>query len=129
MEDTQDVEDQVSLLAGRARPEHAIPTIVTLRKAVEDGMKIRKAPKETTWTKQFFTITHLEAVWTKYTVKGNPTYQDRNWHCNLCDDYDSTDSGRHGNTSNVNDHLRDKHDFIKEDFQLGRAPKNVKNSA
>jgi hypothetical protein len=62
MEDTQDMEDQVSPSAGRARPEHAIPIIVTLRKAVEDGMKIRKALKETTWTKQFFTITHLEAI-------------------------------------------------------------------
>jgi hypothetical protein len=51
MEDTQDIEDQASLSAGRARPKHAIPITVTLRKAIKHGMNIRKAPPERTWTK------------------------------------------------------------------------------
>jgi hypothetical protein len=68
-------------------------------------------------------------VWIKYSVKGELTYQDRRWTCRLCDEFSSTNSGRHGNTSNINHHLKTKHHFTKEDHLIGYTPKDLTNSS
>jgi hypothetical protein len=98
---------------GRERPELPLPTTVTLRKAREDGVKIRQAPKERTYTKSHFEIKQLDFVWCKMQNKGSPWYQDRLWSCKYCT-YTSTDSSRHGNITNTGRHLVREHGLTKD---------------
>ena len=70
--DNEDVSPDPSPSHGRERPELPLPTTVTLRKAREDRVKIRQAPKERTYTKFYFDIEQLDQVWCKTQNKGSP---------------------------------------------------------
>ena len=70
--DNEDVSPDPSPSHGRERPELPLPTTVTLRKALEDRVKIRQVPKERTYTKFYFDIEQLDQVWCKTQNKGSP---------------------------------------------------------
>jgi hypothetical protein len=68
---------------------------------------IRKEKARTSWSLEYFWISALEAKW------GQPPKNDRLFVCKRCS-WSSTDSARHGSTSNLITHLRTRHG-IKQD--------------
>jgi hypothetical protein len=71
--------------------------------AVESAAKKRKI--HTSWTQDHFWITELEAQWSK---RGRLPQNDRLLVCKRCS-WSSSDSSRHGTTSNLLTHLRTRH--------------------
>jgi hypothetical protein len=123
--DGNEVTEPGSPSAGR---EVAIPITVTLRRAHDNGVKYRQPIKERTWTINYFNIRHLNVIWQKKSLIGEPWFQDRLWTCLYCDDYTSTDSGRHGNISNLNKYLRNNYLLTVEGAGLGKEPKDLRNN-
>ena len=75
------------------------PSLTSLR------CQIRKEKSQTSWTLDHFWITVLETRWSQ---RGRPLKNDRLLACKRCS-WSSTDSARHGTTSNLVTHLRTRH--------------------
>jgi len=67
--------------------------------------KERKEKSQTSWTLEHFWITVLDTRWSQ---NGRPLKNDRLLVCKRCS-WSSTDSARHGTTSNLVTHLRTRH--------------------
>lgn len=107
-------------------PEFAIPTTVTLRVAQELRVRVNKPRDETTWVKDHYIITHLDACYQKTWVKSEPWYIDRLWSCRYCNKGDSTDTSRRCNTSNLIRHLRRHHNLTKNSVADGKHIPSLK---
>ena len=61
-DDKEDKEDEENRDRDIKIPDrrYTVPITVTLRKVQDTGHRIRKAPKERTWTKEYFQIEYLE---------------------------------------------------------------------
>lgn len=96
-------------------------TVIIKRRQLQK--KARRPRSETTWTQHYFTVTTLDETWVNEGKKGKPILQNRLWVCKLCGPtFKSTDKERHGNTSKLNNHLRDEHEMTKKKHQLGEKP-------
>ncbi|KAF4609801.1 hypothetical protein G7Y89_g15822 [Cudoniella acicularis] len=62
-------EDNDSEASVANQPMHAIPTTVTLRVAQEQGIRIKKASIESTWTRHHFNIEYVDVVYKKHWLK------------------------------------------------------------
>jgi hypothetical protein len=100
-----------------------LPTTITIKKRFRNK-KPRKQRGETTWTQAYFDITLIDETWVNEVTTNKPVLNNRLWICKLCGPaFSSTDKERHGNTSKLNNHLRDEHDMNKQKHQLGILPK------
>ena len=82
--------------------------------AAESAAKRRKV--HTSWTQDHFWITELETQWSK---RGRLPQNDRLLVCKQCS-WSSSDSSRHGTTSNLLTHLRTRHRIGPQSTSQGR---------
>ena len=77
-----------------------------------------------TWTQHYFTIDLMDETWVNEDKPTKPVQQNRRWTCKLCGPtFSSTDKERHGNTSKLNNHMRDVHQMDKRKHLLDELPK------
>jgi hAT family protein len=88
-------------------PPPLIPELsgLTSSRSSQQPCKRRKAKSYSSWTVEHFWVTELDNIWSR---KGGPPKKDRLLVCKRCS-WSSTDSARHGSTSNLLVHLQTKH--------------------
>jgi hypothetical protein len=96
-----------------------LPSLITIRRERTTARKPRKPREESTWTLHHFNVTPMTEHWVNTSKVGHPRLQNRMWSCKYCN-FTSTDKSRCGNSSNTNDHMKEKHRFKKADNTLGK---------
>jgi hypothetical protein len=99
-------------------------TVVVKRRRKE--RRPRKECGEHTWTMRYFNVTALDETWVNTQRKGHLVLQNRLWTCKFCKSaFSFIDKARHGNTTHLNNHLRDKHEMTRKKHDLSILPINI----
>jgi hypothetical protein len=94
-------------------------TIIIKKRRITTTKRARKIRKETTWTQCYFNVTTMDETWSK-PKEPDKLLINRLWTCKLCGPaFTSTDKQRHGNTSSLNTHMKDKHEINAQKHALG----------
>ena len=93
-------------------PSSSLPTSPLL------GKRKRKDKSYSTWALEYFWVTDLDKTWSR---KNGVLKKDRLLSCKKCS-WSSTDSARHGSTSNLLTHLQTKHGIKSASSSAPSAP-------
>ena len=115
-------EEEIGIDHSGTPTRHNLPSTITIKK--RKIHRSRKPRSETTWTQHYFKIDLMDETWVNEDKPTKPIQQNRRWTCKLCGPaFSSTNKERHGNTSKLNNHMRDIHQFDKRKHLLGELPK------
>jgi hypothetical protein len=113
-------EEEVEIDPADTPTRHNLPSTITIKKRrTTTTKKARKMRKETSWTQCYFNVTTMDETWSK-PKEPDRILINRMWTCKLCGPaFTSTDKQRHGNTSALIRHMKDKHDMDARKHALG----------